>query len=220
VVTSISQFRQPLFGLIRLHAGELTRLRGVRRARWLAWSVAVVAVLSMLMRRDASSALVLISMEALGWLSWLVGGAITWSALRNWKALQEPLGDIARERGVDASWRELAGPLALIQRLAVSIGVPALLLTALAIALGSGAALSWAHPALLVLVPAYVLVFALGLGVLAFLSTKLHPDAATTVLLVILVIPHACRELWPYTPSVIGFYEWLWSKLVHLGAIA
>ena len=95
-----------------------------------------------------------------------------------------------------------------------------MLLTALGIALASSTAFAWAYPALLVLVPGYVIVFALGFGLLGFLSTKLSPDASTSVLLCILVIPHVCRELWPYTPSVIGFYEWLWSELAHLGASA
>lgn len=220
VVTLTSQFRQPLFGLIRLYAGELARLRGVRRARWLAWSVVTVSVLSMLAGLDGGSALVVISIEALGWLSWLVGGAITWSALRNWRTFQEPLADMARERGVNATWRDLAAPLALTRQLGVSIGLPALLLTAFATALASGTAFSWAYPTLLLLVPGYVVVFAFGLGLLAFLSTKLLPEAATTVLLVILVVPHACRQLWPHTPSVIEFYAWLWNELIHLGAVA
>lgn len=216
----ISQSRQPLFGLVRLYAGELARLRGVRRARWLAWAVASVSVLSMLTRLDDGSGLGVISVEALAWLSWLVGGAITWSALRHWKTFQDPLADMARERGVAVTWRELAAPLALIRQLGVSIGVPALLLTALAVALGSGAGFSWASPALLLLVPGYVVLFALGVGLLAFLSTKLLPQAATSVFLVIVLVPHACRELWPDTPSVIGLYAWLWNELVFLGAMA
>ncbi|HEY6725569.1 MAG TPA: hypothetical protein VI197_16145 [Polyangiaceae bacterium] len=215
-----SQFRQPLIGLVRLYASELARLRGVRRARWLAWAVAVVSLSSMLTRLDRSAGLVIISVEALGWLTWLVGGAITWSALRNWKTLQEPLADMARERGVHAAWRDLAAPLALIRQLGMSIGVPALLLTVLAIALDSGAKFSWMYAALLVLVPSYVGLVALGIGLIVFLSAKLFPQAATSVFLVILLIPHACRELWPHTPSVIGLYSWLWDELVHLGAMA
>jgi len=205
---------------VRLYAGELHRLRGVRRARWFAWSIAIVALVSMLARVDTGSVIVVTSIEALGWLSWLVGGAITWSAVRNWKTFQEPLADMARERGLDKTWRDLAAPLALTRQLLVSIGVPALLLTGFAIALGSTTELSWAYPTLLVLVPSYVLVFAVGVALLVYLSTKLCPEASTTLLLILLVVPHACRELWPYTPSVIGFYEWLWSELFHLGASA
>ena len=104
------------------------------------------------------------------------------------------------------------------RHLAVTIGLPAVLLTALAVALASGTAFAWAYPALLVLVPGYVVVFALGFGMLGYLSTRFAPDASIRVLLGIVVIPHVCRELWPYTPSVIGFYEWLWSELAHLGA--
>lgn len=218
-MTLTSVFRQQLNGLVRLYAGELARLRGVRRTRWLAWSVATVAVLSMLGLGDGSE-VVVTSIEALGWLSWLVGGGITWSAVRNWKTFQDPLGDLARERGVPKAWRDLAAPLALIRQLALSIGLPALLLAALAIALESDMASLSTHLALLLLVPSYALVFALGIGLLAFVSTKLFPEAATTALLAILVVPHACREVWPHTPSIIGLYEWLWSELVHLGASA
>lgn len=219
-VTPNSQSRQPLVGLVHLYAGELAHLRGVRRARWLAGAVAGVNVLSMLARLDTGTAVVVTSIEALGWLCWLVGGAVTWSALRNWETFQEPLAEMARERGVDQAWRNLAAPLALIRQLTVSIGLPALLLTTLAIVLAGSAGLSWTMPALLLLVPGYAVAFALGMGLLAFLSTKLFPDAATTTLLVILVLPHACRELWPHTPSVIGFYAWLWGELIHLGAAA
>ena len=213
-----SSVRQPLLGLVRLYAGELALQRGVRRARWLAGSVTIVAVLSMLIHLETAADVMLTSIEALGWLSWLVGGAITWSAVRNWQTFQEPLADMARERGLDSTWRDLAAPLALARQLALMIGLPALLLTTLGIALASGSEFAWAYPALLVLVPGYVIVFALGFGSLAYASTKLSPDASTSVLLCILVIPHLCRELWPYTPSVIGFYEWLWSELAHLGA--
>ena len=217
MVKPTTQFRQTLFGLVRLYADELARLRGVRRARWLAASVAVVAIVSMLAGLDGDSA-VLTSLEALGWLSWLVGGVITWSALRNWSKFQEPLSDMARERGVHATWRDLAAPLALTRQLALAIGIPALLLTAFTVTLASGTRLPWAYPALLILVPVYALAFAGGLGVLVFVSTKWCSGAATIALLAMLLIPHACRELWPHTPSVIGFYEWIWSELVQLGA--
>lgn len=216
-MTLTSQFGQPLFGLVRLYADELALLPGVRRARWLAWAVAIAAVMFMLVR-DGESGVVVISIEALGWLSWLVGGAVTWSVLRNWRKFQEPLADLARERGIDKASRELSAPLALTWQLAVSVGAPALLLTVAAIALASGSALSWTYPILLFLVPAYALVFALGLSLLAFLSTKFCPEAATSALCFALLIPHACRVLWPDTPSIIGFYEWLWYQLIRLGA--
>jgi len=219
-VTPIRELRQPPLGLIRLYAGELALLRGVRLARWMAWAVSIVAVVSMLASLDDGAGAIVTSIEALGWLSWLVGGAVTWSVVRNWKAFQEPLADMARERGVDQSWRSWAAPLALTRHLAVAIGLPALLLTALALALASGATLPWVYPTLLLLVPAYALAFALGLGMLAFLSTKLYPQASTAVLLLLLVLPQVCREVWPYVPSFIDFYEWLWSELLHWGASA
>jgi len=206
--------------LIHLYADELGRLRGVRRARWLAWAVAVASVLSMLMRRDTGPALLILSIEALGWLSWLVGGSITWSALRNWRTFQAPLADMARERGVGTAWLDLAAPLALIRQLSLWVGVPALSLTLFALGFGAGARVSWSHPGLLLLVPGYVVIFALGLGLLTFVSTKLLPEAATSAFLVIVLIPHACRELWPHTPSIIGMYVWLWNELVYLGAMA
>jgi len=192
----------------------------VRRARWLAWSVTIIAVVLMLMRLGAQSEVVVTAIEALGWLSWLVGGASTWSAVRNWRTFQAPLADMARERGIAPAWRDVAAPLALARCIAVSIGLPALLLTAFAFALASGTTLLWVYPTLLLAVPSYVLVFAVGLGLLALVSTRLSPDASSTTLLFILVIPHLFRELWPYTPSVIGFYQWLWGQLVHLGANA
>lgn len=178
----------------------------------------IVAILSMLLHLETAADVMLTSIEALGWLSWLVGGAITWSAVRNWQTFQAPLADMARERGLDPTWSDLAAPLAVVRQLALMIGLPALLLTALGIALASGSEFAWAYPALLLLVPGYVVVFALGFGSLAYASTKLSPDASTSVLLCILLIPHLCRELWPYTPSVIGLYEWLWTELAHLGA--
>jgi len=217
-VSLSSSVRQPLLGLVRLYAGELALQKGVRRARWLAGALAIVTVLSMLVHLETAADVMLTAIEALGWLSWLVGGAVVWSAVRNWKTFQEPLADMERERGLDPTWRDLAAPLALARQLAVMIGLPALLLTTLSVALASSTEFAWAYPALLVLVPGYVIVFALGFGLLGYLSAKLAPDAPTSVLLCILVIPHVCRELWPYTPSVIGFYEWLWSELAHLGA--
>lgn len=215
-----SPSRQTLWSLIRLYSDELALLRGVRRARWLAWSVAIIAVVLMLARLGSESEVVVTAIEALGWLSWLVGGATTWSAVRNWRTFQEPLADMARERGIGPAWRDMAAPLALARSIAVSIGLPALLLTTFAFALASGTTLLWVYPSLLLAVPTYVLLFAVGLGLLALVSTKLSPDASGTALLFILVIPHLFRELWPYTPSVIGFYQWLWGELVQLGANA
>lgn len=215
-----SPARQTLLSLTRLYSDELALLRGMRRARWLAWSVALVAVVLMLARLGAEAEVVVTAIEALGWLSWLVGGAITWSAVRNWRTFQEPLADMARERGIATLWRDIAAPLALARCISVAIGLPALLLTALAFALTGGTMVLWLYPALLLAVPSYVLLFAVGLGLLVLVSTKLSPDASGTALLFILVIPHLFRELWPYTPSVIGFYQWLWGELVYLGANA
>jgi hypothetical protein len=174
----------------------------------------------MLARLGAEAEVVVTAIEALGWLSWLVGGAITWSAVRNWRTFQEPLADMARERGIAKLWRDIAAPLALARCITVSIGLPALLLVAFAFALAGGTTVLWVYPALLLAVPSYVLVFAVGLGLLVLVSTKLSPDASGTALLFILVVPHLFRELWPYTPSVIGFYQWLWGELVYLGANA
>lgn len=207
-----------LWRLTQLYESELRLLPGVSAARGSA--VLVTAAAGSLMagqRLLDGHGQAGVAVGALVWLSWMVGGLIALSAVRNWTAFQGPLRQLAAERGVSESSQDRAAPLALLTRITLAVGIPALLLAAFAVALSSNSAQALERLSLLLSMPLYALLLAGGLSLLAYLSASMSGRSSGSWLAALVIGPHLLRELWPYTPSVIAVYGSLLDQILRLG---
>lgn len=188
-------------------------------ARWLCVGVCVLSVILMLVRsRSGAGAIITTALEGLGWLSWLVGGTMTLSASRHWLTFQQPLSELAALRSIPPRWVANAAPCALTYRILTWVGGPALLLTMLSIALAHDPSFIGRQGLLLLAVPAFACLLAVGLTAFTLLAVSISRGSAVQALLAIFLVPHLVREVWPHTPSILVVYDWLWRELVMLGA--
>jgi hypothetical protein len=206
-----------VYRLASLYDGELKRLTGVRIAVWFAFLVSAVALLLMAFRQLSASGVVAVAVEALAWLSWLVGGLVTLSAVRHWNQFQAPLRGLASQFGIPASTQKRAAPLALLFRLALLLATPAFLLACGAVLLAAHGESLLARLTLLWTMPLYAMLLAFGLSVLAQALSALTTASRASWLCACVLGPHLLRELWPATPSLIHVYDWLLQHLAQFG---
>ena len=218
-VTAVSSStRQRFWHLTRLSVIELGSLPGIRLARWLCIGVCALSVILMLIRRHAGAGeVVTTALEGVGWLSWLVAGTTTLSASRHWLTFQQPLSELAALRSIPSRWLTTAAPCALAYRIATWVGGPALLLVVLSIAVTHDASLAWRHALLIVLVPIFAGLLAVGLTGVTVLAVGISRGSAVSAVLAVVFVPHVVREVWPHTPSIIMLYDGLWREMVILG---
>lgn len=191
---------------------------GVRAARWIAGGiVAFTALMMIILTADAGRDVDQALLEGLVWLSWLVGGVALLSAAPRWFEFQTPVRSLASERGFSQRWLASAPTLALVKRLWLLIGAPSLLLAVLALALTTQPGLVSGRILLMPAVAGYGLLLALVLTGLTRWSAELSPRFARSWLLVFVLGPHAARELWPSTPSVVAIFAWLLERMSQLG---
>jgi len=202
--------------LAALYDAELARLFGVKLARYVAFLVVALALARLIAKADAA----LVAVDALTWLSWWVGGLVTWSAAKNWRSFQVPVLALARECGVPASEQRWAAPLALGRRLALSLGMPGVALGALSFALSPDLAHAAARALLVLGTLLYVVALSTGLAGLTQMCSKLSHAQVTSWLCVVLAGPEVLQQLWPATPSVLDTYAWLLKRVADLGGVA
>jgi hypothetical protein len=205
--------------VVSLFDAELGTMPGVRAAKWIGTGVGVFTALMMIaLRNDRGGRDVdQVLLEGLVWLSWLVGGLALTSAAPRWFDFQGPIASLASARGLPSRLLGAASTAALVRRLWLLIGTPAVALAGLALVLTSDPRLIGARVALVPAVAVYGLLLALVLAGLTRWSAELSPRFSRTWLLIFVVGPHVARELWPSTPSVVAVFAWLLGAMSHLG---
>ena len=194
---------------------EMKKLAVVRGAHWLAWLVVCVCAVRILAGSDAA----LVSLDALVWLSWIVGSLVTLSVAKHWKALQVPLLALAEECGLLPAQQAFAAPLALWRRLLLTLGLPLLTVTGLALALSPDLTQAVRGAQFIAMSVLYVFTLALGLMLLTVGCARLANGATRTWLVAVLLMPELLRELWPHTPSVLSVYAWMVHQVARAGGI-
>jgi hypothetical protein len=207
--------------LVRLCEARLLELFGVRAARVYAYGVALSFALLMLFAGspDRRQALHNLLFDALGTLSWVVGGMVGLSAARNLEARDDDDGisALARQRGHGARELEQARLLATTARIARLIIVPGVLLALIAmLRIRTLAALPWC--VYLGVVPiAYGLLLGAGVALLARGSARLVPSHGRGLFAILAIVPELLRQTFSDMPSVPAFYGYLLRQLAELG---
>jgi hypothetical protein len=194
--------------------------RGLRAARAYAFGVFVTYAIAIALTRGGAGqrhAIHSFVTAALVALSWVVGALAALGATQVLakQAEREGLSALARQRGFSerALLRARAGAAA--QRIALLVGVPALLLVAVGVA--RGAALSWA----LLVAPGialYACALGLTLALLAELSAELAPRHPRLLLLGLVLGPLLISQAFPAAPSLSSVLSALLAQLLGSGA--
>jgi hypothetical protein len=192
---------------------------GLRAARVYAFGVFVTYALAISFEHgsDRRAALQGFLRAALVWLSWVVGAL---AALGMARALakqtdRDALSALARQRGFSQHAILRARTLVGALRVARLIGIPALLLVA--VALARGQSFAWA----LVTAPAvvlYAVALGLGLALLAQLSAELSPRHPRALLAALVLAPMLLSAAYPALPTVSRAFAALLDSLLSSGA--
>jgi hypothetical protein len=192
--------------------------RDLRAARMYAFGVFATYALAILLTGSAAREPLIQSYvkAALIALSWVVGALAALGSARvsAEHTERDGLTALALQRGFSESTLQRARLLATAQRIALLIGLPALLLVA--VGLARGATLHFA----LAMVPA-VLIYACALGlalaVLAQLSAELAPRHPRALLLALVLCPLLFSQAYSAFPSLPGLFSALLSRLLSAG---
>jgi hypothetical protein len=170
---------------------------------------------------DAERAARGLVLRELGTATWIVGGLLCLSLAANWEKIDQEEGvlGLLRLRGLPLEGLEAARWFAGARRLALLLGLPAVLSCALA-----GARVRSLHSAaevavLIVAVAVYACVVAAGASGLALAARKLLPSSGRLLLAALVLLPHAARELWPHVPSVPAAVSWLLTLVGRAGGL-
>ncbi len=205
--------------LIALFALGRQKSRDLRAARMYAFGVFATYALGIALAGSAARQSLIHSYvrAALVLLSWVVGAlaSLGSAGVQAEFAEQGGLTALARQRGFSDSALVRARTLATAQRIALLIGLPALLLVA--VGLARGATLAWG----LAIAPA-VLLYACALGfalaALAQLSAALAPRHPRALLLALVLGPVLFSQASSAVPSLPGLFAALLSRLLSAGA--
>jgi hypothetical protein len=158
--------------------------------------------------------------RALTWLTWCVGGLAMWAGAGNraYDETQGALTDLTGLRGLAARAVARWDIVALAWKIALLIGVPALGLASMALALSP--ALTWVPPRLLlcVAVTVYAIVAGSCFAALVQIARAASPRRARLLILAIILLPylvHLARPPFANLPSALA---WLAQAIAVLGA--
>lgn len=205
--------------LIALFALRRQKSRDLRAARLYAFGVFATYALAIALSGGAAHQPLIHSYvrAALVALSWVVGAlaSLGSAGVQAELAEQGGLTALALQRGFSESALVRARTLATAQRIALLIGLPALLLVA--IGLARGATLAWGlaiAPAVLL----YACALGLALAALAQLSAALAPRHPRALLLALVLVPLLLSQAYSAVPSLPGLFAALLSRLLSAGA--
>ena len=159
--------------------------------------------------------------RALGTATWVVAGLISLSLAADWNRLDDRDGvlGLLRLRGLPVESLEVARCFAAARRIALLVALPTLLCCALAGArvrsLGSAGELV----AMALAASAYACLLGAGASVLALAARLLVPSSGRLLLIGLVLLPHAARELWPSMPSVPSTLSWLIAVVGRAGGV-
>jgi hypothetical protein len=145
------------------------------------------------------------------WLSWLAGGLVGLSYARHLseQGVDPKLKQLAALRGYPGDVVAAASTGAAMWRIVVAVGVPALLLVLLALALSASIGLVIQRALFGLALFGYIVFLAFVLAWLARWSARVSEARAGTAFLALALVPHLARQVWPATPSVPALLEWL-----------
>lgn len=199
---------------------ELARRRlGAGLAKLGAWLITMghAVLLPFAARAQSGDGGDAVAIHALGWLSWVVGGAIALSACGS-RDERRPERALALARGHSAASAELAEVLAVARRVLRLVGIPALLLCALALAMAASLRVAALRLTLLVGGVGYSLLLASVVAVLVSLSRTLSHDKPRSALLALVFVPHFVHVIFPIVPSVPALLSSVLGLLMRLGS--
>ena len=196
----------------------------MRMARLYAAGVAVTyGVLVVLASGDgaarAGRALVIRELTAASWVVTALAALSLAANLRE-QDVQRGFGGLLAQRGIRDDALELGRWLAGAKRIATLVGLSGLFVCAVAAmrvgSLQSGLLLLARAIATVV----YSLLLGAGISALARAAASLAPRHGRSLLIALVLLPHAARELWPELPSVPAAYGSLLSLVARVGGIA
>jgi len=151
-------------------------------------------------------------------LSWVVGGAIAVSAAGLGSGDDErAIVQLAHQRGFSSRAIAMAQVAATARRGMRLVGVPALLLSAIALAFAGGLATLGARALLVVGMLGYVSVLSLTLALLVHVARTLHPERGRVTVLALVFLPEIARVLFPQLPGVPSLLGALLDQVLVLG---
>lgn len=163
---------------------------------------------------DASDKVVV---AALGWLTWLSGSLLALSAAGN-AADDGATRALALARGFSHRAIDRAQLAAVGRRAVRVVGAPAVLLAVVALALARSLNVALSRLMLLVGVLGYVGLVAVMAVVLVRVARALGPRHPRRALLLLVLLPHVLRELFPRLPSAPALIGFVAGELASMGA--
>lgn len=156
--------------------------------------------------------------KALFWLSWIGGGGVALAATGAGRSSDdEGVLELAAQRGFDATSIALARTLAVGRRTLRVAGFPALAVALVALASARSLDALAARGLLLVAVGVYVGILASVAALLVALSRTISKDRARWALVLLVLLPHAARSLWPHVPSIPALFDNLLDAVNTIG---
>jgi hypothetical protein len=194
----------------------------MRLATWSAvWIAVVGAGLMVALAVDSERAVLgKVIAQSLAWLTWWVGGLVMWSRAGNraYSETQGALTDLGGLRGLPARTIVRYETGALAWRIACSIGVPALGLALLALALSP--ALTWVLPRCVLCgaVTFYAALVGSCLSAVVHAARAASPRHARLLVLAIILVPYLAHLAWPPFANLPSALAWLAQSIAVLGA--
>lgn len=187
----------------------------------LVYAVAVGAGYALLVLLAGGDVSALLGQE-LRTASWIVGGLLGLSLAVDWSRLDrdEGISDLLRLRGLGVEGLEAARFLAGARRVALLVGVPALLCCAVAGARVRSLEGAIALAVLAMAAALYACVLGALVSGLSLAARVLAPAAGRLTFTALVLLPHFARELWPSMPSVPAALAWLLSVVTRAGGVS
>jgi hypothetical protein len=157
--------------------------------------------------------------HALFWLSWLGAGGVALAASAPEHGIEaEAVRSLAAQRGFSLRDVAMARSVATARRVLRTVGIPAVGVAALALAVSGSFTLVLPRLLLMVGVGLYVVLLAAVVTLLVELSRALTARRTRAMLALLVIAPHVLRVLWPHVPSVPALLGEALQALARLGA--
>ncbi len=152
--------------------------------------------------------------------SWIPASLYALTLAANWAELDRAEGvpALLRQRGFQPQALAMAHVLGGARRLTLILAVPAVILCALGAARVHSVAAGLGFALLALALSLYSALLATAVSALARAAAALAPRHGRLLLLALVLVPHAARELWPSLPSVPAVFGWLLDALERAGS--